>query len=140
MAWQNDDPTFVYTREGTYFLIKYADRYFAITAKHVLDCLHQDPSRIRILDSKVTGHFVPIWKLTRLKATDPNDSDYGDLGTLTEARVVIEDFRCEYNHDRPHSKLGYMSPNRFAAQFWLWALHHKQGQTSFQSEDGWFSG
>jgi transposase InsO family protein len=38
------------------------------------------------------------------------------LWTLTEARVVIEDFRGEYNHYRPHSKLGYLSPNRFAAQ------------------------
>ena len=28
------------------------------------------------------------------------------LWTLTEARVVIEDYRCQYNHHRPHSKLG----------------------------------
>ena len=33
------------------------------------------------------------------------------LWTLTEARVVIEDYRCQYNHHRPHSKLGYQSPN-----------------------------
>ena len=39
------------------------------------------------------------------------------LWTLTEARVVIEDFRCEYNQLRPHSKLGYQSPVRFAQQF-----------------------
>ena len=38
------------------------------------------------------------------------------LWTLTEARVVIEDFRCEYNERRPHGKLGYQSPARFAAQ------------------------
>ena len=31
------------------------------------------------------------------------------------ARVVIEDYRCQYNHHRPHSKLGYQSPKRFAA-------------------------
>lgn len=37
------------------------------------------------------------------------------LWTLTEARVVIEDYRCQYNHRRPHSKLGYQSPKRFAA-------------------------
>lgn len=37
------------------------------------------------------------------------------LWTLTEARVVIEDYRCQYNHYRPHSKLGYQSPKRFAA-------------------------
>jgi transposase InsO family protein len=36
--------------------------------------------------------------------------------TLTEARVVIEDFRTEYNTFRPHSKLGYLSPARFAAR------------------------
>ena len=38
------------------------------------------------------------------------------LWTLTEARVVIEDFRQEYNHRRPHSRLGYQSPVRFASQ------------------------
>jgi transposase InsO family protein len=35
--------------------------------------------------------------------------------TLTEARVLIEDYRGQYNHHRPHSKLGYLSPVRFAA-------------------------
>ena len=33
------------------------------------------------------------------------------LWTLTEARVVIEDYRCQYNHPRPHSKLGYQAQN-----------------------------
>jgi len=36
---------------------------------------------------------------------------------LRAGRVVIEDFRCQYNHYRPHSKLGYLSPSRFAAQW-----------------------
>jgi transposase InsO family protein len=36
------------------------------------------------------------------------------LWTLTEARVVIEDYRHRYNHLRPHSKLGYQSPVPFA--------------------------
>lgn len=38
------------------------------------------------------------------------------LWTLTEARVVIEDYRREYNQFRPHSRLGYASPAQFAAQ------------------------
>jgi transposase InsO family protein len=37
------------------------------------------------------------------------------LWTLTEARVVIEDYRQEYNQRRPHSQLGYQSPVRFAS-------------------------
>ena len=38
------------------------------------------------------------------------------LWTLTEARVVIGDYRGEYNQLRPHSKLGYKSPAVFAAR------------------------
>jgi len=35
------------------------------------------------------------------------------LLNLREARVVIEDWRQHYNEERPHSKLGYLSPERF---------------------------
>ena len=34
---------------------------------------------------------------------------------LTEARVLIEDWRQDYNHHRPHSALGMMTPVAFAA-------------------------
>ena len=34
---------------------------------------------------------------------------------LTEARVLIEDWRHDYNHYRPHSALGMMAPAVFAA-------------------------
>ena len=37
------------------------------------------------------------------------------LWTLSEARVVVEDYSHHYNHSRPRSKLGYQSPVRFAA-------------------------
>jgi putative transposase len=40
------------------------------------------------------------------------------LWTLTEARVVIEDYRVKYNRIRPHSKLGYQSPARYAASLY----------------------
>ena len=36
------------------------------------------------------------------------------LWTLTEARVVIEDWRWLYNHVRPHRSLGNITPRRFA--------------------------
>ena len=32
---------------------------------------------------------------------------------LREARVVISDWRLHYNQERPHSRLGYRSPNEF---------------------------
>jgi putative transposase len=35
------------------------------------------------------------------------------LLNLREARVVIADWRIEYNTERPHSRLGYLSPEEF---------------------------
>jgi transposase InsO family protein len=35
------------------------------------------------------------------------------LLNLREAQVVIEDFRLDYNQNRPPSKLGYLSPNQW---------------------------
>ena len=40
------------------------------------------------------------------------------LWTLTEAWVVIEDFRVKYRHKRPRSRLGYQSPARYAASLY----------------------
>lgn len=37
------------------------------------------------------------------------------FGSLAEARVVIEDYRLEYNHRRPHSSLNYRTPASFAS-------------------------
>jgi putative transposase len=35
--------------------------------------------------------------------------------TMAQARRVIEHWRIEYNEDRPHSRLGYLTPARYAA-------------------------
>jgi transposase InsO family protein len=40
----------------------------------------------------------------------------GELFTsLLEAKVVVEDYRLDYNHRRPHSSLDYQTPAAFAA-------------------------
>jgi transposase InsO family protein len=36
--------------------------------------------------------------------------------TLVDTRSIIEAWREEYNHYRPHSALGYLPPTAFAAQ------------------------
>jgi putative transposase len=37
--------------------------------------------------------------------------------SMRHARHVIETWRQEYNDERPHSSLGYLTPNRFADSF-----------------------
>lgn len=36
------------------------------------------------------------------------------LSSVLEAKVLIEDWRMEYNFERPHSALGMLSPAEFA--------------------------
>jgi putative transposase len=44
--------------------------------------------------------------------------------SLLEARVIIEDWRCDYNANRPHSAHGELTPAEFALQ-WT-TTHHPQ--------------
>ncbi len=37
------------------------------------------------------------------------------FGNLHEAKVIVEQWRQEYNHKRPHSSLGSLPPAKFAA-------------------------
>lgn len=43
--------------------------------------------------------------------------DIEEFACLTEARVVIEDWREDYNTRRPHSSLGMRAPAAFAAEW-----------------------
>ena len=35
------------------------------------------------------------------------------IGSLLEARVILETWRIEYNESRPHSSLRYLTPGEF---------------------------
>jgi transposase InsO family protein len=41
--------------------------------------------------------------------------------TLLEARVLVEDWRIEYNTFRPRSTLGYLTPTDYAQS---WTINH----------------
>jgi putative transposase len=45
-----------------------------------------------------------------------------DFYTLMEAKVLAEDFWMQYNNERPHSSLGYMTPAEFARK---WSTKHE---------------
>jgi putative transposase len=38
--------------------------------------------------------------------------------SLPQARRIVEAWRLDYNRDRPHSSLGYLTPDEFAHQVW----------------------
>lgn len=37
--------------------------------------------------------------------------------SMRHAKEIIEAWRTEYNHERPHSSLGYLTPRQFADSF-----------------------
>jgi putative transposase len=39
------------------------------------------------------------------------------FGNLIEAKILVEDWRRQYNEKRPHSSLGYQTPREFGRQF-----------------------
>jgi len=45
-----------------------------------------------------------------------------------EAKVIIETWRRHYNEVRPHSSLGYLTPNEFVARLPKAASRHATGQ------------
>ena len=47
--------------------------------------------------------------------------------SLQHARVVLDGWRADYNHDRPHSRLGWLSPAIYAAQRRSAALRSTDG-------------
>jgi transposase InsO family protein len=52
------------------------------------------------------------------------------FGSILEEKVVVESWRIEYNQQRPHSSLGYQTPEEFAAR----ALTTLRPTTSAASE------
>ncbi len=39
------------------------------------------------------------------------------FNTLYEAQIMINDWRLEYNHYRPHQSLNYQTPSRYARRW-----------------------
>ena len=68
---------------------------------------------------------------TRLALAEPYVESFGGrlrdellaveaFSSLLEARVLVEDWRIEYNTVRPHSALGYLTPSDYAK---TWTTH-----------------
>ncbi len=59
------------------------------------------------------------------------------FATVDHARVVIEQWRRHYNHDRPHSSLGYLAPEEFSK---LWKEKQQRDQRKKMEEERLESG
>jgi putative transposase len=67
-------------------------------------------------------HFIPPgepWRNGYVKSFNSGIRDeclkINSFWSLEHARVVISDWKHDYNHQRRHSSLGYQPPARYAA-------------------------
>jgi putative transposase len=73
-------------------------------------------------DSQVGLHFIPPgepWRNGYVESFNSRIRDeclnINSFWSLAQARVVITDWKHDYNHHRRHSSLGYQPPARYAA-------------------------
>ena len=109
--------------------------------KRVLSCLvdlRGRPERL-VMDNgpEFTGHVLDQWSydtgipLDFIEPGKPQQNGYVEsfngkfrdeclnehwFANVAEARKIIEEWRVDYNEQRPHSSLGYLAPAEFAAR------------------------
>ena len=73
-------------------------------------------------DGQVGLHFIPPgepWRNGYVESFNSRIRDeclnINSFWSLAQARVVIGDWKHDYNHHRRHSSLGYLPPARYAA-------------------------
>lgn len=109
LAWlqkaieQHGAPAYLRSDNGSEFIARIVQRWLA---EHRIKTIYIEPA------SPWQNGFVESFH-GRFRDECLNREQ---LWTLTEARVVIGDYQHRYNRLRPHSRLGYLSPERFAAQ------------------------
>jgi hypothetical protein len=60
--------------------------------------------------------------------------------SLTEAQVLIEDWRQDYNHRRPHSALGMMTPSAFSAGYRTYLEAVSEHLSPLGGSEQWLAG
>ena len=80
-------------------------------------------------ETKIEWHYIAPGKPTQNGFVESFNGRMRDellnawrFDSLLEARVIIEDWRCDYNANRPHSAHGELTPAEFALQ---WTTTHQ---------------
>ena len=79
----------------------------AFAAERSVDWHYIDPGK------PVQNAFIESFN-SRLRDVFLNETLFTSLG---QARLTLEDWRRDYNHVRPHSRIGWKTPAEYAAQF-----------------------
>jgi putative transposase len=99
---QRGEPTFIRSDNGPEFIAKAIKRWLEASGVKTLYIEPGSP-----WENAYSETFISRFGDELLKREVFAD--------LLEAKVLVEDYRGHYNHYRPHSALGYQTPDEFAA-------------------------
>jgi hypothetical protein len=94
VLFANADPQYPLSVGGSAFVVKFRDRHFAVTAKHVLRAGGFDASQVRIQYRPDSNNFLPLEQVYWLQSENADDTDQFDLAIwrMNEAAVRLEAF------------------------------------------------
>lgn len=94
VLFANADPRYPYSIGGSSFAVKFRDRHFVVTARHVLRAGGFDASQVRIQYRPNSNSFLPLEQMYWLQGEDQDDTDQFDLAIwrLNDAAVDFEAF------------------------------------------------
>ncbi len=96
------EPTFIRSDNGPEFIAKAIKRWLEVSGVKTLYIEPGSP-----WENAYSETFISRFSDELLKREVFAD--------LLEAKVLVEDYRGHYNHRRPHSALGYLTPAEFVA-------------------------
>jgi putative transposase len=99
---QRGQPAFIRSDNGPEFVAEAVKRWLAA-------------SRVRTLYIEPGAPWENAYSETFVSRMRDELLDREMFANLEEAKVLAEDYRDHYNHDRPHGALGYLTPAEFAA-------------------------
>ena len=98
---QRGEPAFIRSDNGPEFIAKAIKRWLEVSG---VETLYIEPGSP--WENAYSETFISRFSDELLKREVFAD--------LLEAKVLVEDYRDHYNHQRPHSALGYRTPAEFA--------------------------
>jgi len=99
---RRSEPTFIRSDNGPEFIAKAVKRWLEVSGVKTLYIEPGSP-----WENAYSETFIGRFSDELLKREVFAD--------LLEAKVLVEDYRGHYNHQRPHSALGYQTPAEFVA-------------------------
>jgi hypothetical protein len=103
VLFENASRDYPYSLGGTAFIVRFSERVFVVTAKHVLNLQSFEPRQLCIQYRPDSKEFLPLRALYLVRGADEADTDQYDIAVReVDSGALHNEFYGEY---RPYSLL-----------------------------------